>query len=287
MKRVVLMVSLCASAAAAGAVAQQTTPGAAPEPTPSASPEPGRINLGITPLRVDLGVQSGIEMSQPVRITNSGQSSVQIRGTVMDWTLTPEGEIVYRKRGEEAWGCGKWIQINPVEFSLPPGQTQLIRYTMSAPKGAPPGGYHCVIAFDTLPPTRTSVEGPMGVINLVRMLTAIYATIGKPEVEAKISRLELEPRTGKGARGYDLLTEFQNTGTTHYRVDGAVELLGADGRKLKEFSYGNLPVLPKTPRISRFDVPENLPPGVYRLRAVVDVGTREKLAAETKITVAR
>jgi hypothetical protein len=26
-----------------------------------------------------------------------------------------------------------------------------------------------------------AAEGPMGVINLVRMLTAIYTTIGKPE----------------------------------------------------------------------------------------------------------
>jgi hypothetical protein len=32
-------------------------------------------------------------------------------------------------------------------------------------------------------------EGPMGVINFVRMLTAIYATVGKPQVEAKISGL--------------------------------------------------------------------------------------------------
>ena len=123
MKRAVLLLSLCASAALAGAAAREAEPtvagqpakvspapsparpapaaaptaaqptaapaAVAPEPTPAASPEAGKINLGITPLRVDLGVRAGIETSQPIRITNSGEESVHLRGTVLDWTLTP------------------------------------------------------------------------------------------------------------------------------------------------------------------------------------------------------
>jgi hypothetical protein len=273
---------------AASTAAQPTAAPAsvAPVATPAASPEPGQINLGITPLRVDLGVKAGIETSQPIRITNSGEESVHLRGTVLDWTLTLSGDLAYRRRGEATWGCGTWIQINPVEFALPPGQTQLIRYTVSVPGNATVGGYHCAIAFDMLPPPRTKLDSPMGVVNLIRMLTAIYVRVGTPEIEARIKRLELTRNTSKGAKGWEIVTEFDNPGKTHFRVEGSVELLSGEDKALRKFDYSNFPVLPNTPRISRFDLPEDLPPGVYRLRAVVDVGTREKLAAETKVTVA-
>ena len=276
-------------------VSPPAAPAPAPAPTPTAeSPlsvtpapsAPQEINLGITPLRVDLGVKAGIETSQPIRITNSGEESVHLRGTVLDWTLTPSGDLAYRRRGEVTWGCGAWIQINPVEFALPPGQTQLIRYTVSVPGNATVGGYHCAIAFDMLPPPRTKLDSPMGVVNLIRMLTAIYARVGTPEIEARIKRLELARNTAKGAKGWEIVTEFDNPGKTHYRVEGSVELFSGEDKVLRKFDYSNFPVLPSTPRISRFDLPEDLPPGVYRLRAVVDVGAREKLAAETKVTVA-
>jgi hypothetical protein len=268
-------------------------PPAAPTPTAENAPalepaptSPKQINLGITPLRVDLGVQAGIETSQPIRITNSGEESVHLRGTVLDWTLTPSGDLAYLRRGETTWGCGTWIQINPVEFALSPGQTQLIRYTVSVPGNASVGGYHCAIAFDMLPPPRSKLDSPMGVVNLIRMLTAIYARVGTPEIEARIKRLELMRNGAKGAKGWEIVTEFDNPGKTHYRVDGSVELFSGDDKVLRKFDYSNFPVLPNTPRILRFDLPEDLPPGAYRLRAVVDVGTREKLAAETRVTVA-
>jgi hypothetical protein len=295
-------VCLTALIAEASASAPPTAPSSAVSPTPAApaptptvesppslTPAPSasrQINLGITPLRVDLGVQAGVETSQPIRITNSGEESVHLRGTVVDWTLTLSGDLVYRKRGEATWGCGTWIQINPVEFALSPGQTQLIRYTVSVPAKASVGGYHCAIAFDMLPPPRTKLDSPMGVVNLIRMLTAIYAKVGTPEIEARIKRLELTRNSAKGAKGWEIVTEFDNPGSTHYRVEGSVDLFSGDDKVLRRFDYSNFPVLPNTPRISRFDLPEDLPPGVYRLRAVVDVGTREKLAAETRVTVA-
>ena len=137
-----------------------------------------------------------------------------------------------------------------------------------------------------LPPTRTRLDSPMGVVNLIRMLAAVYARVGAPEIEARIKGLELRRNTAKGAKGWEIVTQFDNPGKTHFRVEGSVELLSGEDKVLRKFDYANFPVLPNTQRISRFDLPEDLPPGVYRLRAVVDVGTREKLAAETKVTVA-
>jgi fimbrial chaperone protein len=272
-------------------LAQALTPGssaqdpAATPPPPTASPA-DMINLGITPLRAELTLGAGASTSQPIRITNTSKDNIQMRGAVVDWTLSPAGDLVYRKRSETAsWGCGKWLQINPVEFTMGPGQTQLVRYTLAVPREAGSGGYHCAIAFDMQQPTRARVESAMGVINLVRLLTAIYVTIGTPEIQAKVKSIELV--RSKDGKTWNIVTEFENPGTTQYRVGGSVELLGEDGRLIRKFDYANFPVLPGVPRADRLEFADPLPPGSYRLRAVIDVGAKERLGADVRVTVAR
>jgi hypothetical protein len=244
------------------------------------------INLGITPLRAELTLGAGSSTSQSIRITNTSRDNIQMRGAVVDWTLTAAGDLIYLKRSETgSWGCGKWLQINPVEFTMGPGQTQLVRYTLAVPKEAGGGGYHCAIAFDMQQPMRARVESSMGVINLVRLLTAIYVTIGSPEIQAKVKSIELV--RSKDGKTWNIVTEFENPGTTQYRVGGSVELLGEDGRLIRKFDYANFPVLPGVPRADRLEFADPLPSGTYRLRAVIDVGAKERLGADVRVTVAR
>ena len=218
-------------------------------------------------------------------MANPGTVAVQIRGAVMDWVMSPSGEVAYVKSGAAGlFGCGAWIRMNPLEFPLPPGAEQVVRYTVSVPAGAAPGGYHCGLVFDMLPPPRSQQAG-MGIVNLIRLVTTTYITLGAPEVRAEIERLELKPLDG-GKEGWEVRTSFRNPGTTHYRVRGTVELTTREGAPVRSFDYADFPVLPASPRTVVFEVPGPLPPGVYRLRAVVDVGRPERLAAEAEVTVA-
>ncbi|HEY6929282.1 MAG TPA: hypothetical protein VJA66_06365 [Thermoanaerobaculia bacterium] len=245
------------------------------------------ITLGISPLRAELKAQAGAETSQPVRISNTGDEPVQIRSTISDWTLTPSGETQFVKPGATTWACAQWLKINPTEFTVDPGGAQLVRYTMKVPGTAPQGGYHCAILFDTVPPPKEKIAGQTGVVNLIRMVTTLYVAVGDPPVVAKIRRLELEPQTREKKKpGYDVVTEFGNDGTTQYRVNGDLEILDADGRLVKKFEYKSFPVLPGIPRTEVFRLDESLPAGQYLVRAVVDVGLKERLAAETRVTVA-
>lgn len=272
-------------------VAQALTPGSSTQdpaatPPPRAASPADMINLGITPLRAELTLAAGASTSQPIRITNTSKDGLQMRGAVVDWTLSAGGDLIYLKRSETgSWGCGKWLQINPVEFTMGPGQTQLVRYTLAVPKEAASGGYHCAIAFDMQQPMRGRVESPMGVINLVRLLTAIYVTIGSPEIQAKVKGIELV--RSKDGKTWNIVTEFENPGTTQYRVGGSVELLGEDGRLIRKFDYANFPVLPGVARADRLEFADPLAPGTYRLRAVIDVGAKERLGADVRVTVAR
>lgn len=245
------------------------------------------ITLGISPLRAELKAAAGAETSQPVRISNTGESPVQIRATISDWTLTPSGETRFVKPGgSTTWACATWLKLNPTEFTVDAGGSQLVRYTMKVPDKASEGGYHCAILFDTVPPPKEKIAGQTGVVNLIRMVTTLYVTLGDPPIVAKIKRLELQPQTREKKKpGYDIVTEFGNDGTTQYRVNGQLEIHDAEGKTVRTFEYKSFPVLPGTPRIEVFRLDEPLPAGQYLVRAVVDVGMKERLAAETRVTI--
>jgi hypothetical protein len=244
------------------------------------------MTLGISPLRAELKIGAGVETTQSVRISNTGQVPTQIRVTVADWTLSPSGEQQFVRLGSGTWGCGTWLKANPMEFSLGPAAVELVRYTMKVPPAAVQGGYHCAILFDTLPPPREQLATGTGVVNLVRLVTTLYATIGEPPIVARIKRLEMTPRrTGKQA-SYQIVTEFANDGTTQYRVSGELELIDPQGHSIRKFEYKSFPVLPGVKREAMFQVDDPLAPGVYVLRAVIDVGAKERLGAETKVNLA-
>jgi len=256
------------------------------EQTPPAAISGPQMTLGISPLRAELKIAPGVNTSQSVRISNTGLVNTQIRATIQDWTLSTSGEQRFLKPGAGTWGCASWLKVNPTEFSLAPGAVELIRYTMAVPSSSSEGGYHCAIVFDTLPPPKEQLaQMGTGVVNLVRMVTTLYATVGNPPIVAKIKRLEMSPRKSGKKTSFVIVTEFVNEGTTQYRVEGSVDLIDPDGKPVKKFEYKSFPVLPGVPREATFTLDEPLPAGQYLLRAVIDVGAKERLAAETRVNV--
>jgi hypothetical protein len=256
------------------------------QPAPDAPPSGPQMTLGISPLRVELKVAPGAETSQSVKLSNSGALATQVRVSIADWTLSETGDQTFVKKGGTSWGCASWIQVNPAEFALPPGGNSVVRYTMHVPQDAREGGFHCAILFETLPPPREQLTQGTGVINLLRLVTTIYATIGNPPIVAKIERLELAaPKKPAKNGALEVITEFSNSGTTQYRVSGELQVLDADGNPVRKFEYKSFPVLPGVSRSSVFPLEPPLPAGQYLLRAVIDTGAKERLAAETRVRV--
>ena len=260
--------------ASAAAAAGQEAPAAGPPMT-----------LGISPLRAELKIAPGVDTTQSVRISNTGQVATQIRVTISDWSLTRSGDMLFLRPGSGTWGCGSWLKVNPTEFALAPGSVELVRYTMGVPASTREGGYHCSIVFETLPPPKEQLTQATGVVNLVRMVTTLYVTVGSPEIRARIQRLEMSASGGGRKPGYEIVTEFVNEGTTQYRVSGELDLLDAGGKTVRKFEYKSFPVLPGVLREARFPVEDGLPEGAYLIRAIIDVGARERLGAETRVRV--
>ena len=248
-----------------------------------------QITIGASPLRSDLEATAGSETTQPIRISNGGDDRVQMRASIADWTLTPAGDSVYLKPGGTTWGCGPWLTLSPREFELAPRSFQLVRYSMKVPPETKEGGYHCVVLLETLPPPKEKLQNVASVVNLIRVASTIYVTVGKPSIVAKIESLKLAPGVRDGKTVWEIATRFLNEGTTQYRVNGTAEISrlgeGSEAAAVRKLEFPGGPVLPGVPRTYLLAVEDALPPGRYLVRAEVDVGLKEKLVAETRVTI--
>ena len=169
-----------------------------------------------------------------------------------------------------------------MEMELEPHSQVAIRYTARVPESATERGYHCALGFLTLPVETEQAGTAMRFA--VRMIAALYPTVGKPAVAGSIAGLKLEPVRGATNNAQLAVLTMENSGMALYRPSGAVDIVDAGGKVVESVPMLTVPTLPQ--RQQRYVMPLKnvLASGSYTLRARVDVG-REIQEASAPVTV--
>jgi hypothetical protein len=232
---------------------------------------PAQIGLGLSPMRVELRMQPGMEQSGVLLLNSDSGDKVRVRAQALDFLIddmqVPQFEP--RLAAESEFSCRDWLSVNPAETIINAGKQLNVRYTVRVPAVAQANrGYHCALGFTTLP-----TDGQVGVTGIrtaVQVVAALYITTGAPGIEGQFSDLKLvhslEPPHWVG------VVVLQNSGVTHFRPTGELSVLDLNDRILESVALTPLPALPK--REQRYLVPftRELVPGTYKLRARVDIG---------------
>jgi hypothetical protein len=177
--------------------------------------------------------------------------------------------------------------VNPVEVVAEPGIDTAIRFTLSTPPDAPPGGYRSAILFEFLPATATPEQMARGVAFRSRIATIIYVTVGVTAPAAEL--LDLQPQLQAG-RPPAVVATLRNTGRVHVRTRGHAVVYDRDRHVVRRLSLPDVPVLPDgtrdvvVPLIDQAQ-PDPLAPGQYRVEVRIDIGMPELLVGETTITI--
>jgi hypothetical protein len=228
-----------------------------------------QVDLGLSPMRIDLPGVPGRNVSGSLNLSNGGAVKSRVRVELLDLyideTTTPQ--FVADAPSEADYSCRTWLSANPMEMELGAQSHILVRYTIRIPAGAPERSYHCALGFRTLPAPNEHT-GPQ-MVTSVRMIAAFYATVGKPVVSGVIKSVALEPVADGAWRG---IVTMENSGSMLYRPIGTVKILDAAGTEVESLELPSFPVLPK--REQRFVLPvkTSLVPGPYTLKARVEVG---------------
>ena len=215
-------------------------------------PVQAQMGLGLVPMRNELNIAPGQQVSGALKLSSESGAKVRIRAEVDDFfiddTDTPQFERDIPH--EAAYSCKTWLSLNPMEIELEKGGSLLVRYTIRVPADAAEGSYNCAAGFTTLrPASETAAEG-MGMHMAVRIVSAFYVQVGKPAVVGSLKEIKLEaipppaaPAEGtaatdvkdpKDAKGnWQAVVVLENSGQMYFRPAGKLEVLSADGKTVE------------------------------------------------------
>ena len=238
------------------------------------------VSLSVSPIRVEHSVKQGERGTDIISVTNSGTAPTRLKVSIEDWSLTRDGNPIFAKTEKSPHSCAAWIRINPVDFRIGPGQTKDVRYTVTVPQGVEDGGYRAAVIFETIPDgvpgdkiKRLFLKG--------RIITILYEVVGKPIPQGHANGLRAEIKK----EGIDFILALQNTGKVHYRTKGSITVKSPSGTKVFEVDLPDVPVLPGSERNVKINYDKPIPRGTYTALAVVDIGKKDLIGAETTFSV--
>jgi hypothetical protein len=270
-------------------------------------PARAQMGLGLVPMRNELTIAPGQQVSGALKLSSESGAKVRIRAEVDDFfideTDTPQFERDVPH--EAAYSCKTWLGLNPMEIELEKGGSLLVRYTIRVPADAVEGSYNCAAGFTTLRPAgETAAEG-MGMHMAVRIVSAFYVQVGKPAVLGSLKEIKLEaipppaaPAEGAAAKdvkdtpdskeakaGWQAVVVLENSGKMYFRPAGKLEVLDAQGKTVETDDFPSMPILRERSQRVIFPLKTNLEPGHYTLKVNVDIGMSEIQQGTAEVAV--
>jgi P pilus assembly chaperone PapD len=248
-----------------------------------------QISVEVSPLRVELAAGPGSTTTQGITVTNAGKEPVRVRARLTDWDLSKDGAPQFESAVENGvFSATAWARVAPPEHVIEPGKEATVRYSMTVPAGAQPGGYRTGVLFEFGLATGDPVARAREVVFKSRIATLIYVNVGQTPVSADLTDLRSRP-LGKQLQ---IVATVKNTSRRYVRTKGSLIAFDAAGAKIREVPVPDVPLLPESERevpIVIVDPDKNLtlPPGDYRIELRLDVGLPALLVGETTLKVPR
>ena len=110
--------------------------------------------LALSPVLVEKVLQPGATFTDVVRVINTGTTTVKIDKSVADFYYDARGAVQFVEEKDPAIGTSSlksWMKIETEAFTLAPGDTKVVPYTITVPANAEPGGHYGVLFFNTVP----------------------------------------------------------------------------------------------------------------------------------------
>lgn len=149
------------------------------------------------------------------RLMNMGQSPVRIDVSLMSFELNEDNQVVPTVPTETS--LENWIIVNPLALTIPPGGSQVVRFSVRPAIELPAGEHRAAMIFQQLPTTTqeelaSSGEASMMFKSLFRLQSAIYATVGHIERTGYHYDVRLSADS--------LWLQVENSGNGHIRLSG-------------------------------------------------------------------
>lgn len=209
--------------------------------------------LTVSPLRTELRILPGTVQSGNVTIYNNTVQNMTVKMSAEGFGVT---DVQYDYSFDPGSALVQWVHFTPSSFTLMPGKSQVVGYTISVPIGTEPRGHYISIFAST------TVIGNSGVTSEERVASLLYITVsGKVTMRGHLLSLDTPWLTGGSA---NWSATVQNTGTTHFRTAYNLTVETVWGSPIALTSKNTL-ILPSSVRLVEDSIPQIRLPGIYKL----------------------
>jgi P pilus assembly chaperone PapD len=201
------------------------------------APLASAFGIGLQPTTVEMEVEPGGRNRQVIHIANvHTEKTISLTLGLADWTLDDAGQIELTPPGEADDSAAQWVRFSPAFITLKPGESQQVVVDTATPSRLERSGdfRFALIASTVLPEER---GGGSGVWKKYQLASLFYLTAGDAKSSPVITRSGVSV-TPEGGQAIDL--RIENGGNAHARLEGTIEISGANPQSLP---IGNLVVL--------------------------------------------
>jgi hypothetical protein len=252
---------------------------------PQSVAPPAGLTFNATLGSIRLQAQPGDVYTRQFQLSlDARQPRAHFKAHFEDWWRSENGrESFYAPPGTLHHSCASWATANPVESSVGPGDTMVVRFTVAIPREVVTGGYWCALTVDQIADPDTARAG-VGVQFLASISTGIFVDVGSVTRAADITDVRVDADRA--------VVSMRNVGNTPLPIDGRVEFLRRDGdAPAATVTIPRGTLLPERVTTGQFDAPlpaaDVLPAGRYLVRAVMDIGLDHYIGAEREIAITR
>ncbi|MFH1036607.1 MAG: DUF916 domain-containing protein [Patescibacteria group bacterium] len=200
-----------------------------------------QVSIGISPLVFELTGNPGDVIENQVKIYNPSDNPIGIKMTTED--IAPSGEeghVIVEAAETETYSLASWVAVDPGEFTLNPKEEKWVKFTITIPANAEPGGHYGTVIAG---PHIVSGLEMTGAAISIRVGTLVLLTV--PGVAQEILAVKdfSAPRYSEyGPVTFDIL--FENSGTVHVKPTGLITVANWFGKKVDVIPFPERNVLP-------------------------------------------
>ena len=185
--------------------------------------------------------------------------SVQVFGVAQ--SLQGDYELLDAAKDTGKYSARTFVSVDKSSFHLEPGDSEDLTATVQVPQDVDDGGRYAVINIATKPTVSTGI----GMITAVNV--PVFLTVKGTQLIQTGKITGVSTSDAASGKPINILTNFQNTGNHHFKVQGQIIVKDGKGK-----TVATIPILPTTSSII---------PGMTRQLVTTLSGTKAPLAVGT------
>jgi len=199
-------------------------------------------SLGISPVTFELTGRPGEAIENYLKVFNPSADTIGVRMQIEDIAPTgEEGFVTVEPPDTETYSLARWIRTDPEEFELKPGEERQVKFTLTIPNNAEPGGHYGTV----LAATRAIMGSGSTGAAVVQRIGALVLLIVPGEMEESLIVKDFSAPNFSEYGPIKFSIKFENTGTVHLKPKGLITISNLLGRKSAEIPFPEKNVLPK------------------------------------------